>query len=831
MSETITGASLRPLPATANPQPENMALQANSVENRIAYCQRRLSGAPVLNLPMDKPRPAIPSDKFASRTKAVGANLADGIRRLARAEDVPVAVVLLSAFQTLLLRYTSQDDVVIGCSVTEFGAGSDGSFPAEPAAFLLRTKLSGDLSFRELVKRVRVRVLEAAEQGSSSLAELVEELTSALGVQAPTFQASFSYASGNAKPEHELVAPDVPVDLHLLANADGEALSLIIFYNPELFESGGIDRTLGNLETLIQRHRPAPEEKRLSDLPILSKNEEQQILVEWNANRQDYPSDRCLHELVEAQAERFPDRPAVIRGSEQLSYREFNQRANQLAHYLRSNGAGRGTKIGICLQPYFDFAIAFLAVMKTGAACVPLDSNYPQDRLAYMLQDVQASMLITQDGVLTVESPAGCRTLILAKLADELSRQPRTNPASGVTPDDIAYVIYTSGSTGKPRGVLLPHAGLVNYNTVMSRMYDMTPNDRMLQFCSVSFDIAIEEIFTTWLNGAALVMRPADMPLAVSEFVAWAEQQGITILDLPTAYWHEWVHHLPELKKPFPQSLRLVIVGGERASAKAFAEWSKAGGGRVRWVNTYGPTEGSISVTAFEPDYDAQSLPENIPIGRPVPNCHVYLLDQRLILVPVGVPGELHIGGVGVARGYHNRPELTSEKFIADPFSSNGNARLYKTGDMARYLPSGNIEFVGRGDDQVKIRGFRVELGEIEAALAKYPGVREVAVVAREDASGGKRLVAYLVASQTAPTTTELRHYLQQQLPDYMVPSNFVLLEAMPLTPNGKIDRRGLPEPRTEAASQEITAAYGCLPGAAGQNLGRCSGQEADRHS
>jgi aspartate racemase len=745
---------------------------------------------------------------FAWRSRQVGKSLKEEIRRFCQREQVPFSIVLLSAFQTLLLRYTSQEDIVLGCTLSDFGTADFVS-----SAFLLRADLSGDPSFRDLVSRTYSAALEGTAQGGPSLPELMEELTSQLGVQAPTFQVSFSCGNRNSRAQHgaaahQSAALDVPVDLHLDIEDDAEELPLRLLYNQDLFDAGSIDRTLLNLETLLHGAVQTPNQQ-LSNLPILTKEEEDQILVEWNGNVQEYDRDKCLHELVAAQAERAPDRPAVVWGNTQLSYREFNERANQLAHYLRSRGVGPSVRVGICLEPRLEFAIALLAVMKSGGACVPLDPKYPQERLAYMLEDVQARALITQKGMLAGDAPVGCQTLMLADIAEAVASQPRDNPQSAVSPSDIAYVIYTSGSTGKPRGVLLAHAGLVNYVTAISRKCGVGPNDRMLQFCSISFDIAVEEIFTTWMSGATLVMRPAEMPLAVPEFLAWVEQQGITILDLPTAYWHEWVHHFPELKKPIPPSVRLVIVGGERASAKACAAWSQAAGGRARWINTYGPTEASICVTSFEPNLAAgQQIPDNIPIGRPVANCRVYLLDRRLNPVPVGIPGELHIGGVCVAQGYHNRPELTREKFIPDPFSHERGARLYKTGDMARYLQSGEIEFLGRGDDQVKIRGFRVELGEIEAALAKHPEVREVAVVAREDTPGDKRLVAYLVAAQDAkPTPTELRHYLQQQLPDYMVPSTIVLLQAMPLTPNGKINRRGLPAPEAEASSNEIAVA------------------------
>jgi amino acid adenylation domain-containing protein len=811
MSETITGTSFPSQPETSGIVGAG-GMHQQRIDPPATYWLGRFSNAPVLNLPTDKPRVAKPAANFAWQSRRVDRNLAEGLRQFGQSEQIAFSVVLLSAFQVLLLRYTSQDDVVIGCALPDLSTGVDGAQASTQAAFLLRADVSGDPAFRDLVSRVYGNVLEAREQARPSLAELSEEMSSALGVQAPTFQVSFSYRTERPPmewqpiPSHG-VTPDVPVDLHLDIGDDGEEFSLRLLHNQDLFEAPGIARTLQNLETLLRSIVRNPDQ-RLWDLPILTEQEQRQVVVEWNQNVQHYASDKCLHELVEANAERAPDQLAVVWGDRQLTYQQLNARANQVAHYLRSRGVGPNVRVGICLDPAFEFAIAVLAVMKSGGACVPLDPNYPQERINYMLRDVQAQVLITEKGMPVGEAPEGCEILILSDLTETLSSQSTSNPVSGVTANDIAYVIYTSGSTGKPRGVLLAHSGLVNYNTATSLMYGIGPSDRMLQFCSISFDIAVEELFCTWESGATVVLRSAEMSLAVPEFLAWVERQGITILDLPTAYWHEWVHHLSELKEPVPPSVRLVIVGGERASSKACAAWSNAVGRRVRWINTYGPTEASISVTAFEPSYAARDvIPENIPIGRPLPNCRIYLLDWQLNPVPVGVPGELHIGGVCVAQGYYNRPELTAEKFIPDPFSAEPGARLYKSGDMARYLPSGVIEFLGRGDDQVKIRGFRVELGEIETALAKHPGVREVAVLAKEDA-GEKRLIAYLVPAQGAkPTPTELRHYLQQHLPDYMVPSTFVQLQTMPITPNGKVDRRGLPAPQIETSSIQIVVA------------------------
>jgi len=522
----------------------------------------------------------------------------------------------------------------------------------------------------------------------------------------------------------------------------------------------------------------------------------------------DYALDSCLHTLIEEQVRLYPENPAVAGAACSLSYREFNERANQLAHYLRSRGVTRGDRVGVCLDSSPELAVSLFAVLKSGAACVPLDPAYPADRLRYMLEDVNARVVITRARMLPTALPQTCELLLLEEAEKAISNQAKLNPEIEVSPYDVAYVIYTSGSTGKPRGVMLTHLGLANYNVHAARMYAMTPQDRVLQFCSISFDIAIEEMFIAWLSGACLTLKAKDMPLAVPEFLSWIEERGITVLDLPTAYWHEWVHEVPQLKQVVPPALRLVIVGGEKPLSQAYAKWINTPAKRVRWVNTYGPTETSICVTAFEPDYDGQPVPENIPIGRALSNVQVYLLDAELKPVPSGTPGEICVGGAGVARGYFNRPELTAEKFIRDPYSADPAARLYRTGDRARLLPSGEIEFLGRVDDQVKIRGFRVEPGEIESLLAKFPGVRDVAVVAKEDANGGKQLVAYFTLLQTVkPAAAEIRAFLQAQLPDYMVPSAYVFLPVMPLTPNGKIDRRELPAPKLEQSASTFAMA------------------------
>jgi len=574
---------------------------------------------------------------------------------------------------------------------------------------------------------------------------------------------------------------------------------------------------LRGLQSLkVKFDKPGPSSFGTEDQPIQASSD-QRLLSEGSSSSNNatnlqspapYPAEKCVHQMFSDRAEQSPNSIAVIHGQRQLTFKELNERANQLADFLREKGVRKDIPVGICLKRSVELTVALLGVMKAGGACLPLDPDYPDDRLGYMLEDSGAPVLLTQPGLLRRLGNAKPEVVHFSSDWKILEERRRENPAHPCDPGSLAYVIYTSGSTGKPRGVMLEHRGLVNHHVAAIRLYGMRPDDRTLQFSSLSFDIAIEEIFPTWLAGGTVVMRTEEMPLAGSDFLHWIAKRGITVLDLPTAYWHELVRALTETNAELPPSLRLLIVGGEKASASAFAAWVKCGGGRVRWVNTYGPTEASIIVTSFEPD-PAQPVPENLPIGRAIANTRLYILDEKQKPVPAGASGELYISGPGVARGYLGRPELTAEKFIADPFCDSvggevrrEKSRMYKTGDLVRLLEDGNIEFLGRADFQVKIRGFRVELGEIEAVLERHLGVSAAVVVAHET-DGEKRLVGYVIATQAKPTGAELKKYLKELLPEYMVPTDFVFMEAMPLTPNGKVDRRALPLPAASAERGE----------------------------
>ena len=522
---------------------------------------------------------------------------------------------------------------------------------------------------------------------------------------------------------------------------------------------------------------------------------DRELLTRWNQTQVPYPSTSCLHELFEKAAHENPGAAAVVQGARSLTYAELNVLANRLARHLRRLGVGESVPVAIGLPSSLEFAVSLLGVLKAGGACVPLDPAYPPQRLQLMLEDVEAPVLLTQGELFARIAPKTTRVVDPGSHVPTANEDESDGNLSAIAgPQSVAYIIYTSGSTGTPKGVLLGHRGLVNHSAASLGLYGLSGRDRMLQFSSISFDIAIEEIFPTWAAGGTVILKPEGFSLGFSEFMQFLREYAITALDLPTAYWHEWTNYLHENPRlSLPEALRLVIVGGEKVSTAGLARWQERVEGKIRWVNTYGPSEASVIATAFEP-VNGEAL-SSVPIGRPIANTQIHLLDGGRQPVAIGAPGEIYIGGDGVALGYLNRPELTQEKFVFDPFSKDTHARMYRTGDLGRYREDGEIEFLGRQDNQVKIRGFRVEPGEIEEVLARHNDVREAAVIAQESGPGQKRLLGYVVLSrQRKDSADELRAYLKERLPEYMVPATIAVLEAMPLTPNGKIDRRALTE-------------------------------------
>lgn len=748
---------------------------ANPDASAPDYWQIQLADVPALELPTDRQRPAILGQSMGLESSSLSEHLSSGLRQVSEDAGVEAATVALAVLAVMLHRYTAQEKFVVGAA-----AGAQ--------VLPIVVDLSGRPPFRSLLQRLEAAISTGSMLGYSP-AELAEKLGRDVDPSRHAiYQVGFSAEVNGSSSSLLAEAPGLDLSFEVAASNQP---SFRIYYNQDLFERGTAVRMLGHLQRLLAGVIENID-RTSAELPLLTESELHELLVERNRTSRDFPR-RCLHEHVESIAANTPDEIAVIHAHQHLSYGELNARANQLAHYLRRHGIERNSRIGICLDRSLDFAVALIGVLKAGGTCVPLDPKYPDERLAYMLADVAASMVLTERGLLVAPVPSGTQVVFLSEERERIAAEPRTNPSPASSPGDIAYVIYTSGSTGRPRGVLLPHVGLVNYTLAAADQFHLRPGDRMLQFCSISFDAALEEIYSTWAAGATLVFRKDDISLEPSEFLRWVAEQRITVIDLPTAFWHEWVYALPELTEKIPPTVRLVIVGGEKASPEAYSTWQRLVGSHVRWINTYGPAEASIVATTYEPKLQAdEEPPAHLPIGRPVANTRVYLLDADLNLVPVGVPGELHIGGVGVARGYLNLPQLTGKKFIRDIFSEDPSVRLYKTGDLAKYLWNGEIEFVGRCDNQVKIRGFRVEPGEIESVLSKHPGVQENAIVLRQDSTGAKRLVGYVVRSNEALVEGELRQHVKAYLPEYMVPSEFVFLDSMPLTPNGKIDRRAL---------------------------------------
>ncbi len=512
------------------------------------------------------------------------------------------------------------------------------------------------------------------------------------------------------------------------------------------------------------------------------------------------PTDLTMADLVEAQARRDPQAVAVTWGHRSLAYGELVARANQLARHLQSEGVGPEVPVGLLVERSLDLAVGTLGILAAGGTCVPLDPSYPPDRLAFMVADTAAPVLVTHQELVASVPPGPTRLVCLDADRSELDRRPSGPPARRLSADNLAYVFYTSGSTGRPKGVMLPHRGVVNNTLAAARCYGLSPEDRVLQFCSISFGVSVEELFATWAAGATVVLRPDHVPYLGPSWVDWLRSQNVSVLNLPTAYWQEWAQDLERTGRTVPESLRLVVVGGDRALASALNRWGRVGGDRARWINVFGSAEVSHLATAYEPDEEliAEGVEDDPPIGRAIANATLQVLDVAGEPVASGEVGELYVGGPGLARGYLNRPGLTAQRFVPDPFATVAGARLYRTGDLVRLGANGDISFVGRQDRQVKIRGFRVERDEVESALRSHPRVGQALVLVREDEPGDRRLVAY-VTSVGAPTASrgELRRFLAARLPDYMVPVAFVTLQAFPLTANGKVDISALPPPGT----------------------------------
>lgn len=781
-------------------------LSGDVLDNHLNYWKQQLAGAnPVLDLPTDRPRPAVQTYCGAIQSFIIPEPLAQSLKALCRQAGVTLFMVLLAAFQTLLYRYSKHEDIIVGSPI----AGRNHAEVEDLIGFfvntlVLRTDMSGNPSFLELLARVRSVTLDAYAHQDLSFDRLVEELQPERSLSYnPLFQVLFVLQNA-PQPTHQLAGLTIhpePVnyetakfDLTLSMRESADGLKGVFEYNTDLFEADTIERMVGHFQTLLAGIVANPKQP-IATLALLTEAEKQQLLVEWNQTQTpDWADDRCIHHLFEQQVERSPDAIAVVFGNQHLTYRELNSRANQLAHHLQSLGVGSETLVGVCMTRSPEMIVSLLGILKAGGAYVPIDPSYPVDRQAYMLADSQVRVLLTQAPLKSALPASSAHIICLDSDWQLIANHRGENPTTTVDSNHLAYVIYTSGSTGRPKGVMVTHRGLPNLVAAQSSAFAVQPSSRILQFASSSFDASISEVFMALGTGASLYLAPQDALLPGPAFLQLLQDHAITHLTLPPSA----LAILPEAELP---ALQTLIVAGEACPPALVSQWSK----QRRFFNAYGPTEATVCATIAECE-DTGKTP---PIGHPIYNTYVYVLDSDRQPVPIGVPGELYIGGIGVARGYLNRPDLTQEKFIPNPFTAPFTVednRLYKTGDLARYRPDGTIEFLGRIDNQVKWRGFRIELGEIEAVLSQHPAVSQCSAIVREDDPGDPRLVAYVVSAQAQPPSAiELRQFLQQTLPDYMLPSAFVPLDALPLTPNGKIDRRALPKPDSSSTSRTET--------------------------
>ena len=774
-------------------------LQGEVLESQLNYWQQQLADVPpLLDLPTDRPRPPVQSFRGSSQTFELNGELTQELKKLSRQSGTTLFMTLLAVFMTLLSRYSHQEDIVVGTPIANRNRQEIESLIGFFVnTLVLRVDFSGNPSFRELLKRTRQVTLDAYCHQDLPFEKLVEELQPERNLSYnPLFQVMFVLQNAESEAWEfpgitftplEIESVTAKFDLTLAIKEKESDLRGVLEYNSDLFDETTISRMVGHLQTLLAGIVANPD-LQVSELPLLTQTERHQLLVEWNDTGVDYPKHKCIHQLFEEQVEKTPNAVALVFGDQRLTYREVNSKANQLAHYLQKLGVKPETLVGICVERSPLMVIGLMGILKAGGAYVPLDPNYPQERLAFMLEDSQVSLLLTQQKL--IEGLPQCSAQVVDLENYELwVEEGIENLTSNIQFDNLAYVLYTSGSTGKPKGVAVEHRSVVTLLSWATEVFTTAQLAGVLGSTSFCFDISIFELFVPLSCGGKIILAENVLHLPT---LSAAEE--VTLINTVPAAIAELVR-----AKEIPENVRTINLAGE-ALPQRLAQLIYQQDSIEKLFNLYGPSEDTVYSTYGLVKRDGEKAP---PIGRPIPNTQVYILDTYQQPVPIGVPGELHLGGAGLTRGYLNRSDFTRKKFIPNPFSDESNTKLYKTGDLVRYLSDGNIEFIGRIDNQVKIRGFRIELGEIEAVLSQHPDVQETVVIAREDNPGNKHLVAYIIPVEQAVEISELRRFLQQKLPEYMIPSAFVMLETISLTPNGKIDRRALPIPDSSNFSLE----------------------------
>ncbi|HST57474.1 MAG TPA: amino acid adenylation domain-containing protein, partial [Longimicrobium sp.] len=786
-------------------------LRGAVLDRQIAYWKGQLAGAPaLLELPADRPRPAVQSYRGAHEAMELGEGLLERLEALGRREGATLYMVLLSAFQVLLGKYAGTDDIVVGSPIAgRTRAETEPLIGFFVNTLVLRTELDGDPTFREVVARVRTATLAAYEHQDVPFERLVAELEPERSMShAPLFQVLFTLqnagGSGAALPGLSVRALEIGLDaakfdLSLGLEAREGALRGELAYSTDLFDRGTVLRMLGHLERVLEQVA-ADADQPISALVLLGDSERAVVVDEWNRTEAEYPADRCIHAIFEAQAARTPHAVAVSFEDRSLTYAELNAQANRIAHHLVRRGVGPEVRVGLFLERGMEMVAAILGVLKAGGAYVPLDPSYPAERVAFALSDAGVPVLLTQESLrdsLAVQD--GVEIISVDAAADTIAAESAENPASGATPESLAYVIYTSGSTGTPKGALIEHRNVARLFSATDHWFGFDASDVWTLFHSSAFDFSVWEIWGALLYGGRLVVVPYLTSRDPDAFHALVQRDGVTVLNQTPSAFRQFMR--ADAERGGDLALRHVIFGGEALEPASLREWvDRHGVDQPRLVNMYGITETTVHVTYRPLSRDDVFEGGGSPIGIRIPDLQLYVCDAGLRPLPVGVPGELYVGGAGVARGYLNRPELTAQRFVQNPF---GAGTLYRTGDRVRWLADGTLDYMGRLDEQVKIRGFRIELGEIESALLDHAEVREAAVIVREDQPGDRRIVAYIVGGADAES---LRVHLRTRLPEYMVPAAFVAVDVLPLTPNGKLDRKALPAPDFASAGDAYVA-------------------------
>ena len=769
-------------------------LQGDVLDTQMAYWKQHLAGAPaLLELPTDRPRPPVQSFRGATRQANLPPALLQELKTLGNNNGATLFMTLLAAFEVLLFRYSGQDDIVVGTAIANrTRPETENLIGFFINTLALRGDLSGDPSFVDLLSRVREASLGAYAHQDLPFEKLVEELQPERSMShSPVFQVMFGFQTASSATQkmdgiriQSLSGEKVSAkfDVLLMVTESNDRLGVAVEYNTDLFDKDRIERLLGHYQTLLEGIVADPNQS-LSDLPLLSEQERQQILIEWNDTSSEYPRDTSIHSLFEEQVERTPDSVAVAFEDQTMTYRELNERANQIASYLRQQGVRPEVLVGLIVERSPEMIVALLGILKAGGAYLPLDPSNPKERTASILEGVGWPLLLCGRDIADQLSELPCSVL---SLDDELltHRSSTDEFVDDVRGDNLAYVMFTSGSTGRPKGVSVPHRAVLRL--VKGAHYcNLGSDEIMLQLAPLAFDASTFDIWGCLLNGGRLVLFPGSTP-ALDDIGRILRRHEVTTLFLTTGLFNV----MAEQQLDAFEGVRQLLTGGEIASVAAMTRLMN-GVPSCRLIHCYGPTENtSFTSTCVVPSDAALTGP--VSIGQPISNTQVYVLDGRMRPVPSGVFGELYTGGDGLSRGYLDSAEFTAERFVPNPYSSESGARLYRTGDIVRWRSDGNIEFQGRIDHQVKLRGFRIELGEIESVLLAHSDVQEAVVVAREDTPGDKRLVAYVVIEPaSALDARSLRDYLQQTLPDYMVPAAFVIMALLPLTPNGKVDRTG----------------------------------------